>query len=301
VRLCAAPGACAAALDRDTRAPRPVPTPLPRAGGVMLPSVDPPIGRFLGIVLLFAAAVGPGGLWVTRRRGAAWALVVIPALSVAACLLMAGYATFREGFGVKAATRAVTFLDSKNAREVQLVASAFYANLAPGDLSPPSGGVPVPVGAGRKEELTDTTFDWTGSGRVGGAALPSRSYREWGLVTVQPSRARLLVRREGAGVRVRNALGGRLLEGKLRFDGETYRLAEVEDGGEAWAELADKGWSPAPPSRELSARFSGLPVLDAAGEGSFLARVDSGPLAFEGLRAEVVSAERIVLGQVEAP
>ena len=67
---------------------------------LLLPQATAPLGRFLFIITLFTLAIGPGSVWVARRRGPAALLVTIPGTALVTCVLIIGYSLIADGFRV---------------------------------------------------------------------------------------------------------------------------------------------------------------------------------------------------------
>ena len=86
----------------------------------LLPQATAPIGRFLFIIGLFTLAIGPGSIWVARRRGPAMLLVTIPGTAFITCSVIIGYSLVQDGFTVHASTQGLTWLDSKQHRALQV-------------------------------------------------------------------------------------------------------------------------------------------------------------------------------------
>ncbi|NVJ07465.1 hypothetical protein HUW63_19750 [Myxococcus sp. AM001] len=201
------------------------------AGGIapLLEHANTPVGRFLLLIFAFVLAVGPGGLMLARRRGPVAVLVAVPLVSVITCVALVTWSVLVDGFAVHAARYSLTWLDAERSRAVTLGVSAWYANVSSGPVRfPATSALLAPDNA--DEMLAD--LDWTQGLTVTHGFLPPRTYREWGEVAVLPSRARLIVRKEGGTVRVQNALGSRLEQGYVRVNSQTYALPALEDGAE---------------------------------------------------------------------
>jgi len=271
----------------------------------LLPGVQAPVGRFLLLITLFVLLVGPGGLALARRKGPVALLIAVPAVALTTCLTLIGWSVLVEGFSLHASRYSVTVLDRARDRAVTAAVNSYYANLEPEAVRVPTLG--ALLGPGEDGDAYGLEADWTNGMVVTGGFLPSRSYREWGEVAVVPTRARLLLRREGQTLRVQNALGARLAEGSVRLDGEEWQLPVLEDGAEAEASPASRkdflevvGFSD--PVRR---RFSGVPwdVLSAPlPEGGFRARLEGPGLApTSALPVELHEGVHFVLGRVDGP
>ncbi|HLL53292.1 MAG TPA: hypothetical protein VK447_07095 [Myxococcaceae bacterium] len=318
VRLCSERrGACAKAVGREVLEHQPPVRPAEgqrylRQDGVygaslarrfLLPQAVPPVGRFLVIIAVFALVIGPGSLLIARRYGPSMLLFSIPATAVLTCLLIVSYSLVVDGFGTHANTFALTLLDRKNARAVTVGAGGFYANLAPrASRFGSTSAVVLPWG----DEKGGVSVDWTEGATFGGDLVPSRLYRELGLLSVDPSRARLVVKREGGRVRVQNGLGSTVRWAVVRSGDELLEVRDLSDGGES---TATKGATQASLSRwedevrEPSMRFGQLARVRLKMElenGEFLALLDGpGPLPLGGITAEHHDSRHLVRGEVE--
>lgn len=265
----------------------------------LLPQATAPLGRFLLIITLFTLAIGPGSIWVARRRGPAALLVTIPGTAFVTCLAIVGYSLVADGFTVHAASYSFTLLDNKQHRLVTTGLTAYYANLAPSKARFAPGTMLVAPWEERRERYI-ASLDWRDGLTVGGDFVPSRTYREWGFVSVEPSRARLVVKQKGDAWIVQNALGERLHSVVVNVDGTFFTARDVREGGEAALE----------PGNNMSALSStGMSRFDRRvtevmtapiGAGEFLARIEGqGLLPTGGISAEQAGGENWVRGGFE--
>jgi hypothetical protein len=275
----------------------------------LLPGVQAPVGRFLLLITLFVLAVGPGGLALARRKGPVALLIAVPSVALVTCLAIVGWAVLVEGFSVHAARYSLTWLDRARDRAVTVGLSGYYANLAPEGVRVPT--LAALLGPDTDWEPPAVEADWTNGMAVTGGFLPSRSYREWGEVAVVPTRARLTVQREGAELRVRNALGAPLARGYVRLGEAVWTLPALAEGAEGVATLepssnAESTWPefvsfPEPVRR----RFNIVPwnVLGRSlGEGDFLVKLEGpGLVPTAALPVELHEGLHFVRGRVDGP
>jgi hypothetical protein len=267
-----------------------------------LPEAATPIGRFIVIIILFTLAIGPGSFFIARRKGPATLLVTIPGTATLTCALIVGYSAFRDGFSVHAAVQGFTLLDARNHRAVTASVGAFYANLAPNGARFGPDAVPVaPSPANEYQSVEQAASMGFDEGlKVGGDFIPSRSYIEWSFLSAQPTRARLVVKKEGGTVRLQNALGGHLDSVEVNLNGNQYRALELNDGEEKVATPTEDRLKVSP---ELIARASEptRAVLDAPlREGEFLAWMQgSGFTPLGGLVLNQHGSRHLVRGSVE--
>jgi hypothetical protein len=198
----------------------------------LLPNAMAPVGRFLVLIFLFTLVVGPGGLMLARRKGPAALLIGVPAVALITCLIIVADSVLGDGFVTHASRYSYTFLDRPRDRAITSAVAGYYANLASKKVQMPSHGVLM---APYEVEDWDVDVDWAGGGMVADGFLPARTYLEWAELAVVPTRARLVVSREGGGVKVRNALGAPLRSGYVQLGDKRYALPELEDGAEGLA------------------------------------------------------------------
>ncbi|MBX5480801.1 MAG: hypothetical protein IRZ16_02965 [Myxococcaceae bacterium] len=323
VRVCSEePLACALALNTDLTLAQKIVKPvaastyvnryaygsagnaIPEKERFLLPQATAPVGRFLLIILAFTLAIGPGSVWVARRRGPPMLLLTIPATAFVTCLLIVGYSVLVDGFAIHAATRGYTLLDGKNKRAITVGMEAFYANIAPGEAS---WDVLAAIIGPQVDYNSDQipSIDWTRGATFDTDFIPSRTYREWGVVSVAPTRARLLVKRLGDGsIEVQNALGSDITVARVNVDQVDYFVRDVRDGGSRRAEPVAPGAAVQDASlQEFNSRFDsrvGLRIREPLREGEFLAQLE-GPalLPVGGLRLSHHSSAHLVRGEVE--
>jgi len=266
----------------------------------LLPQATAPIGRFLLIIGLFTLAIGPGSIWVARRRGPAALLLTIPGTAFVTCSAIIGYSLIQDGFTVHAATHGLTVLDSKQHRALQVGLTAYYANLAPGSarFSNLVTVVPPTEGSG---EVYGPGIEWAESAMMGSDFVPSRTYREWGFVSAEPTRARVVIKRKDGAWVVQNALGSRLSELVFMADDAVWRVGDTRDGSES-AATKDSGKFPELDSR-VRDRFSDslrAEFTRPLKEGEFVARVEGqGFTPSGGLRLNHHDSDGLVRGEVE--
>jgi hypothetical protein len=270
---------------------------------LQLPMAVAPIGRFLIIITLFTLAIGPGSLWVARRKGPAALLVTIPGTAAVTCVLIVGYSALRDGFTVHSTVQGFTLLDSVGHRAVTASVGAFYANLAPGSARfSPTELVVAPTTAREYGGVEQgASINWDEGLKLGADFVPSRSYVEWSFASVAPTRARLVVKHSGATVRVQNALGSQLEYALLRLPDGAYTVASVRDGEETVATL--QNGAPLPQLGALDKRISDdarVALTAKLREGEFVALL-SGPgfTPLGGLSLEHSQSRHLVRGGYE--
>jgi hypothetical protein len=221
----------------------------------LLPQATAPLGRFLIIIGLFTLAIGPGSLFVARRRGPAMLLVTIPSTAFVTCAVIIGYSILADGFAVHSSTVSFTLLDGLEHRAMTVGVTGYYANLSPPRASFEANTVLVPVHEqGREHFAADLT--WKDGLTMGSDFIPSRTYREWGVLSLTPTRARVQVRREGGAPVFQNALGHPVARVTVKLDGDLWAAFGVVDGGQKALTLVKPTATLFEPSSQLTERFS---------------------------------------------
>lgn len=265
----------------------------------LLPQAIAPLGRFLFIIALFTLAIGPGSLFIARRRGPAALLVTIPLTAFATCALIIGYSLMADGFTVHAASYGLTLLQPREHRAVTEGVTAYYANLAPSKVRFATGSVPVSPWDGREGGIAD--WSWDDGLSLGADFVPSRTYREWGFVSVEPTRARVLLKKSGDGWALQNALGFEVEKVVVNVDGVLFDCGPLRDGGEA--RLERTGASLPLPAAGGRARFSERVVKQITAplqHGEFLARARGmGFVPAGGIKTQLHDSEQLIRGEVE--
>jgi hypothetical protein len=273
----------------------------------LLPNALVPVGRFLVLIFLFALVVGPGGLILARKKGPTALLIGVPAVAMLTCTIIIGDSVLVDGFVTHSSRYSYTWLDRPRDRAVTSVVAGYYANLAASEVEFPSNSVLL-APAELDEWLLDVS--WRGGGMMAEGFLPARTYLEWGELAVVPTRARLVVRREGNAVKVQNALGAPLKAGYLQLEKKRYALPELADGAEGVAteleggprqqSLSDLVSLPAGMKRRLSGTGSDfLQPLEDRGFVAWMGGAGFGPLA--GMDVELHEGIHYVRGQVDSP
>lgn len=267
---------------------------------LLLPQATAPLGRFLLIIALFTLAIGPGSVWVARRRGPAALLITIPGTAIITCALIISYSLVADGFTVHASTYGFTLLDSKGHRTITQGVTAYYANLAPSKAQLPPGGVLVAPHEDRREKyIADMT--WKDGLTLSGDFVPSRTYREWGFTSVEPSRARIVVKQKDSSVVVQNALGVRIEKVVVNVDGRFYSGGPVREGGEATLEPGNRlEYGGNPGASRFSSDVTQAVIHRAIEHGQFLAKLEGdGFVPTAGIGRQLNSSEHWVRGEYE--
>lgn len=272
----------------------------------LLPNAMAPVGRFLVLIFLFTLVVGPGGLVLARRKGPAALLIGVPSVALLTCLIIVADSVLGDGFVTHSSRYSYTFLDRPRDRAITSAVAGFYANLSSQKVEMPAYGVLLaPTGL----EDWEVDVDWTSGGMVADGFLPARTYAEWAELAVVPTRARLVVSREGGEVRVQNALGAPLREGYLQLGSKRYIVPELADGAEGIAQEAPQALRAAAMEslmalpvgmrrRTKDLRDFTLPLRDQ----EFMARLGGDGFApLSSLKVQLHEGVHFVRGQVDGP
>ncbi len=302
----APPGGLEVFREGPTVMPRPPPgagegrSGSPGGNGLLLPQATAPLGRFLFIIALFTLAIGPGSVWVSRRRGPAALLVTIPATALITCTLIIAYSLIADGFVVHASSYGFTLLDSKQHRAITQGVTAYYANLSPPKATfGPSTMVVGPAEDAREQYMCDLT--WKDGLTLGGDFLPSRTYREWGFVSVEPTRARVVVKQKGNAWVVQNALGAPIEKVLVNIDGAWFTAQGIGDGGEGELKAGNHlQYVASVANGRFNVEVPRVVALDELRAHQFLARLEGGGLVPNGgLQVQRNAGEHWVRGEFE--
>ncbi len=265
---------------------------------VLLPQATAPLGTFLLIIGLFTLAIGPGSIWVARRRGPAALLFSIPLTAFLTSVLLIGYSLVADGFTVHGAAYGITWLDRAHNRAVTAGLTAYYANLAPGAARFEYGTALIGSSSTSGDRVA-TSLDFRDGLKTGNDFLPSRQYREWGSVSVLPSRARVVVKKDGARYTVMNALGAKARRIEVNVDGQALVAEDVKDGAETTLSERTDGPEPLFTAKDRFPRGAMSRVLDVS-DGEFVAELDGAPFVPQGgLAVQLAQSVSYVHGGVD--
>jgi hypothetical protein len=260
-----------------------------------------PVARFLIIITLFTLLIGPGSVWLARRRGPAILLASIPVTAFATCVVILSSSLLLDGFTVHAATYGYTLLDARHHRAVTVGVDAWYANLAPRSGSFPS--TVSLVAPQRSGDATSVSITWGDGARYGSGYIPSRTYREWGVVGVEATRARLVVKQKGDGWVLQNGLGHRVQHVWVRLGEALYSASDVRDGAEVALTTDDRVSEQllelVAAQRFVESQWKPL-VMAPLGDGEFLGAIEgAGFVSTGGVAMNLHDGKHVVRGEVE--
>ncbi len=267
---------------------------------LLLPQATAPLGRFLLIIALFTLAIGPGSVWVARRRGPAALLVTIPGTAIVTCAMIITYSLIADGFVVHSSTYGFTVLDKREHRAITHGITAYYANLAPSKATfGPSTMIIAPFEDRREKYIADMA--WRDGLTLSGDFVPSRTYREWGFTSIEPTRARIVVKQQGGDVVVQNALGFKVARIVVNVNGKYFTGGPIRDGGEETLAAGNTlEWAGSITGARFSADVTQTVASRVLDKGSFLARAEGeGFVPTGGIGSSLNSSEQWIRGEFE--
>jgi hypothetical protein len=194
-----------------------------------------PVRGFLGLILLFAIAVGPVNLFVVlrRRRQPLLLLVTVPVLGLGTTGAILGYGLFADGFGVQGVLRSLSALDQQQHEVASWTARTLFAGLSPARLEVPAGvyvDCLQALGAADAQSAGHT-LDYGADGSLEGGVLPPRTVTT--LVTCQqtPARERLRFRARTDGWEVLGDGAFAPQQGMFVLCDDRGRCFQLEAGG----------------------------------------------------------------------
>ena len=147
------------------------------------------------------------------------------------------------------------------------------------------------------------SIDWGESAAMGSDFVPSRTYREWGFISAEPTRARVIIKKKDGGWVVQNALGNRLASMMFMADDAIWHVDDIRDGSEGAASQRSGELPALDLDLKVADRFSsGLrsSFTRPLKEGEFLATIEGqGFTPSGGLRLEHHDSVNLVRGEVE--
>jgi hypothetical protein len=259
-----------------------------------------PVRGLFIMMLLFVIVIGPVNLMLLARRGKKiWLLWTVPAISLATCLAVSGYAFWMEGWSGHARTEVMTILDETAHQATTIGWTAFYAPLTPGDglrfsydteVTPRLPWNWTHRGGGG----TIRTVDWTSDQHLASGWVTARVPAHFMVRKSETRRERLVVKRGPSGaLTVVNGLGADIRQlWWADRSGKIHSATNLQAGAQAAL-----GPTPLETSGEvysLSAAFSSNWIEkfkehtqkpeSILRPGCYLAVIDASPFLEEGLR-----------------
>lgn len=188
-----------------------------------------PVRPVLAFLIVFSLIVGPGSVVLSRKWKRPDVLfLLVPAFSLGATVLIAGFGIAREGFGVHGNAHSLSLLDQENDRAVTALRREVFVGRSGFSLRPePTSFVLVP--SRNEAGLVRTIEDDGAQLDLGGGFLPVRANTTHLVLSDAPSRVELDVRTKPNGdVEVTNALGVDVEKLEIQSpDGVWFRTSEL--------------------------------------------------------------------------
>ena len=255
---------------------------------LLLPGAVAPVGRYYIIMVLFGVLVGPGSWWVARRFGSPLLLATIPGTSLLTCAVIIGSALVGSGLSTQVSALSLTLLDNAGGRAVTVGMGGFFSGTTPPALA-------IPNNASWSMQPASLSLDPTLVMERG--FIPPRTYVEWPMSAVTPTRARLTVKDADGKVNVANSLGGRAKEIWIKRHGKLWMVRNLSDGAAAAAHAAS-GFAP-PMMVHLGQVYRNVAFAPLQ-EGEFLASLSgTGFLPLGNLPIEDHDSIQVMRGQVQ--
>jgi len=165
--------------------------------------LNTPVRGLFVLMLVFAITIGPANLvLLARKRKKLWMLWTVPAISLATCLAVSGYALWAEGISAYTRTETLTILDEQSHQATTIGWLAFYSPLTPGEglhfsyeteLTAPQ----PPYWIGQGSSLR--SVDWTQDQHLATGWIAARAPAHFTVRKSEVRRERLSLRREANG------------------------------------------------------------------------------------------------------
>jgi hypothetical protein len=200
-----------------------------------------PVRGLFTLMLAFVIVIGPINLiWLARRRKKIWMLWTVPAIALATCLAVAGFALFGEGVSATSRTEAFTILDETSHRATTIGWTAFYSPVTPGEGLHFSADTELMPQWPERWKYTGgggaaRTVDWSNDQHLAADWITARVPAYFKFRKSEARRERLTIRRLADGtIRVVNGLGADLQKLWVADrDGRIYAVADVKAGAQA--------------------------------------------------------------------
>ena len=161
---------------------------IPGIGGV-------PVVMFLVLITIFSVVIGPLNYFVLAKRKKLHLLILtIPGIALVTSMLLFGYTLVAHGFGVKARSRSLTWIDQTNQSAVTINRLSLYAGQAPsGGMRFSRDTAVLPIWP-EHQGFEAGQVDWTDSQVLTSGWLRSRTRTQFLTVSHSAERGRLEVK-----------------------------------------------------------------------------------------------------------
>ena len=274
-------------------------------------------GMFI-VMLIFAFLIGPLNIRIlTRKKRRIWLLWTVPSISLLACLALAGYMFFSEGWTGQVRSEGLTILDENAQRANSIGWLGIYSPITPGDglhvsydteLTPHLRQDPTYY----RRSGTPRTIDWTDDQHLDSGWVTARIPAHFLVRTGQKRLERVLVQKEADGsLTMVNALEVKI--GKFWLtdaEGKIYTAADVAGGAKAVLKRSDDKAKGKPDALRQAYAKDWLGLVDTLTTrpedflrpNCYIALVENSPFLEEGLRnAGVRKGRGVVYGIRKLP
>ena len=263
--------------------------PIPGVEGV-------PVRSYMAILIVFSVLIGPVNyvlLW--RKKRQALLVLTAPLISVLFIVVIAGYALFGEGIGLKGSAESFTMLDQTSKHAATRASVSLYAaGMAPWNgLRFPREMAIFPTGVDGQGSREHESLDLTESQQFTSGIVRARAPSNFEEIAFRPARERLTFNRTDQKLTVVNGLGATLRQLFYLKDGALYTLSAPLAAGEQAALQAKAGG--VLDAGSLPAKFR--TIAWAQKDGTYLATLDHSPFLETGVaRVDEVQGFHLVLG-----
>ena len=246
--------------------------PIPGVAGV-------PVRSYMTILVAFSVLIGPVNyvlLW--RKRRQVLLVLTAPLISMVFLAVLAGYALFGEGIGIKGRAQSFTLLDQTTKRAATRASISLYAaGMTPWNgLRFPKTTAIFPTGADGRGSHDPEVIDLTESQQFSSGIVRARTASNFEEISFRPARERLNFNRSGENITVINALGSDVAQLSYRSGGVVYTLAGIlRDGAQATMHAGGNF-----DSRTIPAKFRS--IADQQRDGTYLAYLERSPFLETG-------------------
>jgi hypothetical protein len=261
--------------------------PIPGVAGV-------PVRSYMTILVAFSVLIGPVNyIFLWRKKRQVLLVLTAPLISLVFLAVLAGYALFGEGIGIKGRAQSFTVLDQTTKRAVTRASVSLYAaGMTPWNgLRFPKSTAVFPTGADGRGSRDPEVIDLTESQQFSAGIARARAASNFEEISFRLARERLNFSRSGENITVVNALGSDVTQLLYRSGGVVYRLAApLHDGAQATMHAGSSFNSNTIPSK-----FT--PIADHQQDGTYLALMERSPFLETGApNVEERGSFHLVLG-----
>jgi hypothetical protein len=246
--------------------------PIPGVAGV-------PVRSYMAILVVFSVLIGPVNyIFVWRKRRQVLLVLTAPLISMVFLAVLAGYALFGEGIGIKGRAQSFTLLDQTTKRAATRASLSLYAaGMTPWNgLRFPKTTAIFPTGTDGRGSRDPEVIDLTESQQFSSGIARARTASNFEEISFRPARERLNFSRSGENITVVNALGSDVTQLSYRSGGVVYTLGgTLRDGAQATMRAGSSFNSSTVPAKFKS-------IADHQQDGTYLAFLQHSPFLETG-------------------